>query len=382
MSRKKKQKRAVSQEVDYDKVISIGLPLPEVLEYSADVSMSTRKCLEQMYGYMRHRGFDLHEFSEKGINVANNHNELARKMVGDWLLICGSDHTFAPDALELLWDAAHKPPYPKIVGACIPHRHAPHAYVATMMDEYGERPSAILPFVDFHPAQTLKSVGAVVEVGTIGSGFCLYHRSVFDQIPYPWFLFATRGIPKPEAEASFRDFTDNQTFPQFLEELANGNRPISGMEAEELRKKATQMRRALARVRAPFAYGPDYHINVAAKDYGIKTYMHLGVTVFHLAFVAIHNGHYLVHLRENRSNWWAAAMRSKPATTQNIQEVRKIVESLDYQRNMGPEELINDFDRRVADAEGNRIREEGDEEGRQEAPETAQEEEVVEEVAA
>ncbi|HBA71715.1 MAG TPA: hypothetical protein DCZ63_05845 [Geobacter sp.] len=345
MDRKKKQADQPPPP-DMNKVITIGLPLPEVLEYSADVSMSTRKCLENMAQYMMSKGFDLHEFAEKGINVADNHNRLAQRMVGDWLLVCGSDHTFAPDALELLWKAANEEPYPRIIGACIPYRNEPYAYVATMLDEYNQRPSALLPFVDFHPAHCLRGVGSAIEVGTVGSGFCLYHRSVFDTLPYPWFQFSTRGIPVPEAEKALRDFSSERLFPEFLEQLADGDRFISEHEVGLLREKAKQMRRALARVRAPFAYGPDYFINMTAKDYGIKSYVHLGVTVFHLAFMAIHNGYYIDALRRDSGAWWSAMMRTDPATVQNIQKARVVVESLSPMRTMNPPELIADLERK------------------------------------
>lgn len=351
MSRKKS--KGELKKPDFNKVITVGLPLPEVLEYSADVSMSTRQCLENAYNYMRSRGFHIHELSEKGINVADNHNRLAQRMIGDWLLICGSDHTFAPNAMELLWKAAQEEPQPKIIGAIIPHRHEPYAYVCmSEFDEETERVSSLKPFTDFHPGHTMAGVGAVRSVGTIGSGFCLYHRSVFDTVPYPWFLFAKRQIPLPEAEKILRDFNGNRNFPEFLEQLANGDRFIDDHEKGLLKEKATQLRRALARVRAPFAYGPDYHINMAAKDYGIKTYVHLGVTVFHLAFVPIHLGHYVAYLQGDQSNWWSSLMGSKPATTQNIQEVRKLVEQYDYQRHMDAPELMADFEKKYGSGNG------------------------------
>lgn len=348
-----KPKPKNQQPQDYDKTITIGLPLPEVLEYAADVSISTRKHLDMMYSYMRSKGFDLHEMSERGINVADNHNRLAQRFVGDWLLICGSDHTFAPDALELLWNAAHKPiidpetkaeTFPRIIGAVIPHRHYPYAYVATNLDKYGERPSAIVPFLDFHPAMTMKETGHVIEIGTIGSGFCLYHRSVFDTLPYPWFLFAKRGLPQIEAEKTLRDFSDGKTFPQFLEDIANGKTDLTDEERELLKAKPAALRRALAKIRSPFAFGPDYHINVAAKEYGFKTYAHLGCTVFHIAFTPIHLGHYIGHLREKDGNYWSVAMRANPPTIENVQVTKQLVEGTMALRNLDVDALIMNYD--------------------------------------
>jgi hypothetical protein len=345
MGRKKKRVDSPSPP-DMNKVITIGLPLPEVLEYNADVSFATRQHLEAMGQYMIGKGFDLHEMTEKGINVADNHNRIAQRMIGDWLLVCGSDHTFAADALEILWQAANEPPYPRIVGACIPFRNEPYNYVATIRDKYNERPSNVVPFLDFHPAHCLKAVGGLIEVATIGSGFCLYHRSVFDTIPYPWFQFGTRGIPRPEGKAALKDFSEERDFPKFLEDLASGDRFIKQHEVELLREKARQLRVAWAKVRSPLAYGPDYFINMGAYDYGIKSYMHLGVTVFHLAFVSIHNGYYIDHLRRNAGSFWSASMRGDSPTVQNIQAARKRVEELSPMRFMDPDQLVKDLEQR------------------------------------
>jgi hypothetical protein len=271
--------------------------------------------------------------------------------VGDWLLVCGSDHTFAPNALELLWDAAQKEPFPKIIGAVIPHRHAPYAYVATNLDKNGERPSGIVPFLDFHPAQTMENVGHTIEVGTIGSGFCLYHRSVFDALPYPWFLFAKRGLPLTEAEKVLRDFSETRSFPKLLEDIAAGNTFLSEKERELLKAKPAALRRALAKVRSPFAFGPDYHINVVAKEYGFKTYAHLGCTVFHIAFVPIHLGYYIEHLRERDGNYWSAAMRGLPPTIENIQLTKELVGKTLKLRHLDVDALVTNYNTKVEEAD-------------------------------
>ena len=176
----------------------------------------------------------------------------------------------------------------------------------------------------------------------IGSGFTLYHRSVFDTVPYPWFQFAPRGVPKPELESVLRDFSGDRTFPDFLESLADGDRFISPEEKETIRNKAMTLRRALGQSRSPLPFGPDYLLCVNAQHYGIKTYVHFGVPVMHYNFEPINHGLY-IHYNRDPHNWWSEAMNGRADTVQAIQELKKQAEGLEFIRKMDVDQLEADY---------------------------------------
>jgi hypothetical protein len=323
---------------DLAKTVTIGLPLPNLTQYGVDVSWDTRKAIKAMTDFSGKHGITIYEESMKGVNVAHNHNLLANRFVGDWLLVIGSDHSFNPDALTTLLAATEEEPYPKIIGGLCPYRNWPYRYVVTKVDQYRQLTHPIIPYLDFHPGATITGSGEIIEVGTIGSGFCMYHRSVFDTVPAPWFQYAPAGLPKPELESLLRDFDVEMSFPEFLENGA----PMTGERAEILKNKAMRLRRALALSRAPVAFGPDYYLCMNAADYGIKSYLHLGVTVFHYDFIPVHPGYYISNLRDKKL-WFEEAMKGRPTTVQSVQEVRQLQEETFRLQQMNPEELAVDY---------------------------------------
>lgn len=322
--------------------VTIGLPLPSLLEYITDVSWQTREAIGAMAKYCEQRGIQLYEKVARGINVASNHNKCANEMRGEWLLICGSDHTFAPEALSILLEAAAKPPYPKIIGGVIPYRSKPYQYVACRFsDDKKDQPYPLVPYIDFHPGETF--AGGIREVDVIGSGFCLYNRSVFDTVPYPWFLYAQPGPFLPETEDLLLKY-NGMTFAEFLESLASGDRFLSDEDKVVLRQKADKIRRYLARARFQVAYGPDYYFCRKAAAYGFKTYVHFGCTVMHFDFVPITPWDYITQINADDRLWWNHAMKAQCMTVENVQKVRAQVEGADRLRRMEPEALMKEWD--------------------------------------
>ena len=123
---------------DMNKTVTIGLPLPNLLSVTVDVSWPTRQAIDRLIKYSSERGITVWEECARSVNVAHNHNDLGNKFRGDWLLVCGSDHSFSPDALELLLKATEEYPYPRIIGGISPFRSAPYRYVVNKFDKYGE----------------------------------------------------------------------------------------------------------------------------------------------------------------------------------------------------------------------------------------------------
>lgn len=260
------------------KTVTIGLPLPDVGEYSCDVSWPTRQALNDLEAFSARHGITTIEAPHKSVNVTKNHIECANSMRGEWLLICGSDHSFAPDSLLNLLNAAYgleynaaykeedipKEPQRMIIGAITPFRMPPFRWVAMNWDRYKQNLYPIVPGVDFLPIQTLG--GHVIPVDAVGSGFCLYHRSVFETVPYPWFYNATR----------------------------NG-----------------------------VMFGPDVRLCIDAQELGIQTWLHLGVTALHYTFAPVGFQHYIEYLREAPEAFWADANKGAIMTEESIQELKQ-----------------------------------------------------------
>lgn len=296
--------------------VTAGLPLPRDGEFGIDVSPPTRWALEQMYEFSRGLGIEVRELKVKGLNVAENHNKLALGMWGEWLLIVGSDHDFGYNALSELLSAAMNKPYPRILAGTLPRRDPPYNYVVMTIGKHRQLPAPIVPFLDYHPGQQF--AGQLLGAGqdghplVVGSGFTLYHRSVFSTCKYPWFQFACREAPETMVEETLYDWDGEISFSAYLEKIAGGEEPV---DREKLEAKAMALRRLLGQSRASVAWGPDYGMCMKALDHGIMSYVHLGVPARHYDRFAIHPGMFLKHIRESESNWWTEGMRRLPSIT-------------------------------------------------------------------
>ena len=300
-----------------NRTLTVGLPLPNRSDYEFDVSYVTRANLDAMYDYMRARGWDVHEEIIHGVNVADHHNTFAHRMKGDWLIVCGSDHGFTPNAAELLVQSAEQEPYPKIVASLISYRNPPNQFVACLFARDGKNPRPIVPWRDFHPMQAMS--GGLMKVDTAGSGFCLYHRSVFDIVPPPWFQYAPY-LSQPKLES-------------LLKRVGRGE---GGVEVEE------DARWLLAQSRTASPYGPDYYFNVKAKDYGIDTYLNFGCRVSHYDYIPVMHHNYIRHM-DNPQTWWNEVMRAAAPTEQAIQALVAVAHERQRQQNMSYEDLQDDF---------------------------------------
>lgn len=328
--------------------VTIGLPLPNVDEHQVDVSWKTRDSINKMTRYSASKGITIVENAVRSVSVPHNHNHLANNFTGDWLLVIGSDHTFSENALELLLNAANEEPYPKIIAGITPFRGAPYRYVVNKFDKYRESVQPIVPYIDFHPAMTLSTsdspLGEIMEVDAIGSGFCLYHRSVFDTLSYPWFRYAPRKASDRDMTRILREFSDHRTLPELLEGLANGHRFIRDEEKELLKKKADDLRWLLGKMRCPIPFGPDYTICLDAQSYDIKSYVHFGCTVWHLTYAEISVAHYVNYAREPH-NWWNEVINGRVETVDDVQEIRQWAQKAGLKKmlNMNPDELEKDY---------------------------------------
>jgi hypothetical protein len=259
------------------------------------VSFVTRKSLDEMYGFMRARGWDVHEKVIRGVNVADHHNQLAKDIKGDWFITCGSDHGFMPDAALKLIEAAEAPPYPKIVGSLISYRNPPNQFVACLFARDGKHPRPIVPGRDFHPMMAMS--GGLMKVDTVGSGFCLFHHSVFDIVPFPWFAYAP--------------YLSQVKLESLLKRVGRGS---NGTKTQE------DARWLLAQSRTASPYGPDYYFCVKAKDYGIDTYLHFGCRVSHYDYIPVMHHNYIQHMQDPVV-WWSEIMRAAAPTEQDIQKL-------------------------------------------------------------
>jgi hypothetical protein len=281
----------------------------------------------KMREYSKARGINTFVTQATGINVTKNHNRLAQDMIGDWLLIVGSDHTFGEDALIRLLEAANEEPYPKIIGGVSVYRGYPNRLVTCKLDASKERMFSLTPYIDYHPGEMMFGSGQIRQVDVLGSGFCMYHREVFDTIPYPWFQYAPQPVPQPRLEKLMRQV-------------------IAGETSEEMVSEARQL---LAMSRRPHCIGPDYWFNLNARNYGFNTYVHWGVPVLHWDWEAKHPGHYVAWVTSESRHWWAEALEGVDLTEQGIQDLKKQAEEMgvtDLIR-MNPEELVQDYAEKV-----------------------------------
>lgn len=326
---------------DHNKIITVGLPLPNFVEHITDVSEPTRMSLERAYDYARDQGLDVFEIKKRGINVSANHNDLVQSMKGDWLLICGSDHAFGKHAIHTLWQATQEPPYPKIIGGVMPYRHPPHAYVFSHLNSTGEVAFSSVPYKHFHPGITMS--GEIMKVDMVGSGFTLYHRSVFDTVPQPWFSYETKRLSDTKLfHETLRDFDGERTFSDFLEDLTHGNTYLSDEDKETLRKKAAALRRIIGLSRRHIAFGPDFGFCLKAKEYGFDTYVHWGLDIQHSTFVPIHNGYFIANIHDP-ATWFRFAIGGEELSMDGLKDDIELLNRLSF-NNVDPEKMASEYE--------------------------------------
>ena len=326
---------------DHNKIITVGLPLPNFIEHITDVSEPTRNSLQFAYDFAKGQDLDIFEVKKRGINVSSNHNELAASIKGDWLLICGSDHAFAPHAIHTLWRAAQEPPYPKIIGGVMPYRNPPHAYVFCHLSKTGEVLYSSAPYKHFHPGITMS--GEVMKVDAVGSGFTLYHRSVFDAVPMPWFSYEPLPIQDKKFYETLRDFDGDRSFSDLLEDFTNGKTFLSDEDRDKLREKAKNIRRILGQSRRTIAFGPDFGFCLKAKDAGFDSYVHWGLDIRHSTFVPIHNGHFIAALSDPQT-WFRYATGGEEFSMDGLHDSIEMLKKLNFKDGVDPQELLESWE--------------------------------------
>lgn len=98
-------------------------------------------------------------------------NDFVEDVLGDWLLQLDTDHCFAPDTLERLLRLASRHDA-KVISAIYQYKKPPHNPVAGVWTPEGR----VAPLLDW--PRNLD----VLEVGVVGAGCLLVHRSVFNRI--------------------------------------------------------------------------------------------------------------------------------------------------------------------------------------------------------
>lgn len=273
--------------------VSIGIPLPRFHGFEVDVMPVVKQCLSDLCRFSKDRGVNVYMIPKeigRGLHVARNHTDLANAMMGDWLLIVGSDHGFHEAALLQLLDAAldndGNVVRPIISGIC-PSRGKPHRAMAFRRDKTGKNFMPFRPWLDFTESDCIRGsvidkpydgVGGGMDIAC-GSGFCLYHRSVFDAVPYPWFDAGVR-----------------------MEDLGN--------------------------------YGPDIRLSSDAHKCGIGSAVHCGVMYEHYDMQAINIGRYIQHVNQGKDYIMAEihALNNDGVNEKSVQDVVKIWDDMEKRR--------------------------------------------------
>lgn len=317
---------------DHNKVITLGLPLPNFIEHVTDVSEPTRMAIERGCNYLqKYTDIEVFEVKRRGINVSQNHNDLVNSMKGDWLLICGSDHIFAAHAIHTLWQATQVEPFPRIISAVMPYRHPPHAPVCAHLNKQGELLYALAPYKHYHPGMTMS--GEIMEVDATGSGFTLYHRSVFDAVPMPWFDYTTLR------------FNDNK----FYETMGKAIDLADGEFVEDAAGLAKNLRRIVGQSRRCIPFGPDFGFCLKAKDFGFKTYVHWGCDIQHSTFVPIHNGHFIAATADPRT-WFQYAIGGEEMSMDELKDDIDMLKRLNF-NGVDPDAMMKEYEeQKVIDA--------------------------------
>lgn len=326
---------------DHNKVITLGLPLPSFIEHITDVSEPTRTSIEKACDYLqKHTDLEVFEVKKRGINVSANHNDLVNSMKGDWLLICGSDHAFPSHAIHELWKATQVEPYPKIIGGVMPYRNPPHAYVFSHLNNTGELLYPMVPYKHFHPGITMS--GEIMKVDVIGSGFTMYHRSVFDAVPPPWFSYEPLPFNDKKFYETLENFDGNRSFADFIEDVASGKVFVTPEQREVLKDKARGIRRILGQSRRHVSFGPDFGFCIKAKDHGFDSYVHWGLDILHSTFVPINNGYYIANMSDPRS-WFNYAIGGEELSMDGLAKDVEMLKKLNF-NGIDPDALMKEYE--------------------------------------
>lgn len=252
-----------------------------------------KAALSGLSAYSKARGINVIMIPKdvgRGLHVARNHTHLANAMIGEWLLIVGSDHNFHQSALcQLLDGAIDKDGKVKrpIISGITPAKQFPWRPMAFRRDETGK---SFMPFrmlLDYGETECMTGmivdkpyggVGGGMDIVT-GSGFCLYHRSVFDAVPYPWF----------DAGVNMHDLGH---------------------------------------------YGPDVRICADAHRFGIGSAVHLGVMVEHYEMQAIHVGRHIEYCNQSKWHWMAEThqLNNSGANEKAVQDVVALWDGFEIRR--------------------------------------------------
>lgn len=325
---------------DHNKVITLGIPLPNFIEHITDVSEPTRMAIDRACNYCQQcTDLEIFEVKKRGINVSQNHNDIANSLKGDWLLICGSDHIFAAHAIHTLWQATQVEPFPKIISAVMPYRNPPHAPVCAHLNGVGEVLYPLAPYKHYHPGMTMS--GEVMSVDATGSGFTLYHRSVFDAVPYPWFDYSTLRFNDKKFYETLEGFDSERSFADFIEDVATGKVFVTEEQRVQLKEKARGIRRILGLSRRHIPFGPDFGFCMKARDYGFKTYIHWGCDIQHSTFVPIHNGHFIANMSDPRA-WFNYAIGGQELSMDGVSDDIAMLKKLNF-GGVDPEAILKEY---------------------------------------
>lgn len=297
------------------KIVTIATPLPRVPSAPPDVSDKCMDALVAMRQFSADHGVTTYHERRRGINVAHNHNELVKNPKGEWILVIGYDHTFAPDSLIRMLRVVEENPEVKILMGVTPHCDLPNRIVGYNWDSTRERLMNIIPFRDFHPGQVQS--GGLIKVDAVGSGFTLYHRSLFAEIPFPWFDFARRPVR--------RELTDKLFDYKAMEDAA-----ANGKAKSYLKNLAETAIRAKSRYEYPLAFGPDMSFSLKAADYGYGSYITFSTVVYHYDWMPITPNNYLAYLQEaGRSAWEQEFFGGQDMTVDGVVEARRMLDEMD-----------------------------------------------------
>lgn len=99
-------------------------------------------------------------------------NLLAEGMQGEWILMLDTDHIFAPDLYMRMKRHIDRNPDIRVLSGIYQSKHPPHSPVMGVFSEDGQS----APIIDWDREAQL------LQVGTVGGGVLLVHRSVFTEI--------------------------------------------------------------------------------------------------------------------------------------------------------------------------------------------------------
>lgn len=297
------------------KIVTIATPLPRVPSAPPDVADKCADALAAMRQFSADHGVTTYHERRRGINVAHNHNELVKAPKGEWVLVVGYDHTFAPDSLIRMLRVVEENPEVKILMGVTPHCDLPNRIVGYNWDTTGERLLNIVPFRDFHPGEVQS--GGLVKCASVGSGFTLFHRELFATIPFPWFDFARRPVR--------RDLMDRLMDYKGMEAAIE-----SGASDEYLKKQVEVAIRAKARYEYPLAFGPDMSLCLKAADYGYESFITFGTVVYHYDWMPITPNNYIAYLQQTgRQAWEQEFFGGQEMTVDGVLEARVMLDMMD-----------------------------------------------------